>query len=559
MYIKAFILLVVAATQTHGLSLSHVFQDPETFDPKAFDMGNSQTVLLNDRILFAGRSDQGSALWALDINTLEKTVLQTGYATNGRIEFIRLGDEVFFKFNTDVNSGAQLWHSDGTVAGTQLFAEGMMSDFVPLKKSGDVLIGVRQEFGGQAQLVVTDGIDLVVHAAEPTYSEQICAYSPDLILMHDSTGDFPVYRRSTSTTSEVLDIPVPDDFISYQTDLVSHHGACYVIAYDGSSNRGGELWEIEASGQINNISERLDLDDPIKNVVSHDGGLYIKTTGINAKIHLLNNHLNKILASRDFYFSTFLFSRGPYLVSMAFPTTSPPTITLDFLRSDLSESVETFSGYRGPSPRNPPDFFDSNGQWVMAKTTRTGQLEPIESVVFNPFETTEKTLNLPQMTRHQVISATDQDRLFVLSLDQEYRGTLFEVEDTPSIGPSIDGSWIDPNLKNQGLMLRTGERQDGSEYLIATVYTFQNGHPFWLAGVANIEPLMKTISVEMFSFDGIDFFEPEIQPEQSAFGRLTLEMTACHTLDMVLIGENTSEVHTLLRVDDVKATKYCTD
>ena len=180
MYLKTALAILFISTQLNALSLSRLFQDPEVFDPDAYFLGygNSQPVLIDDRILFAGRTTNGSALWALDVNTLEKIELLQGYGNNSKVEFIRMGDQVFFKFNTDYSSGEKIWQSDGTVAGTQLFySEQELDSFNTLIKTGSVFY----THTDNNELLLSDGNEVVIHPIDPLYNEGNCAFSTDKV------------------------------------------------------------------------------------------------------------------------------------------------------------------------------------------------------------------------------------------------------------------------------------------------------------------------------------------------------------------------------------------
>lgn len=558
MYKLLTLIVTIISIQANGASLNKLFQDPQEFDPNTFSMGKNQPILIDDRILFAGRTTNGSALWTLDINTLEKVEILQGYGLNSRVNFIRMGEFVFFKFNTDFSSGEKIWKSDGTVEGTTLFySEDKLDSFSQLNKSGSVFHTQTDD----DELLVSDGIQTVIHPLDPSFSGGVCAFNATTVVAFDDIDDTPRYRWSNGNEVIELDFDLPESYFNYNSDVVAYNNSCYVIAPVDGSERGGAIWEIDIDGQISLVNTPAEIGQDVWQLVTHRDRLYLSSFYTVNNVFLLSEDLSAVESFYESYDFPRLTSSGPFISLMTFPPTSPPIIGISYLTADFFQQVAGF-GAGGSSFENaaPNNFYRTSKQWVMEEPYFVSITDEIKSLVFDPFTAEQLKLNLPEVEKQSLITSENSDRIFVVSYDKSSRGTLNEVVSTPKIGTMIDGSWIEPNIKNQGLMLRTGKRLDGSEYLIATIYTYDNnGEQLWLAGVKNIDTNMDSIILDLSTYNGINFFQGEVDAEATPFGTMTLKLTSCNRLDMELNTPIGTENHSMYRIDDVRATQFCVD
>lgn len=558
---KLFIFFITAvSTPVFGTSLSQLFQDAETFNPDKYKLGIDQPVLINDRILFAGRSPNGNALWALDINTLEKIELLRGYGNNGRVNFQRLADQIFFQFVADDSFVEEIWQSDGTVEGTRVFFSSDAIFPALFLKQAD---GVFYSKNGN-ELLVSDGARAIIHPLDPLYNEGLCAFSAENIVIFNNIDESPQYRWSNGNEVVQLDLNQSQTNANFSTDVIKYDGACYFIAPLSDADDGVGIWKINDEGQVSLVNTPADLGNNITQIVVHQGSMYATSRpGGNSfdedNVFLLNSDLSAINASYGSYYPATIASSGTYLSARFSAPTSPPTFAISFLTTDL-QVVTTLSG-AGSSQNSSktPLFYQNSEQWLMADPYFFGQNDDIKSLLFSPFSSAQLTLPLPEVESQFFIVSEDSDRVFITSYDKGRRGTLSEVVSSPKINSLIDGSWIEPNIENQGLMLRTGKRQDGSEYLVATVYTYNNGEQMWLAGNKNIETNMDAIELDLFAYSGLDFFEAGLDAEATPFGRIELRLTSCNRLDMQLNTPIGTENHSMYRIDDTTATRYCVD
>jgi hypothetical protein len=136
---------------------------------------------------------------------------------------------------------------------------------------------------------------------------------------------------------------------------------------------------------------------------------------------------------------------------------------------------------------------------------------------------------------------------------------VYLVENTPSMGALINGAWYHPTLAGQGLSIRHGTRQNGSEYVFVTGYFFRNGTPIWLAGSAELGYHTATTEVALYEYGGPGLFEPEQPADATYFGDLTLELLGCDQLQAELNHDNLNDTLLLYRAENDRYQDRCQD
>ena len=143
-----------------------------TFDTEAFDVSVQASNLFRfgDRVLFSGYQEgSGSELWvSYGVNSAsspEKSnhrlkEIRSGENGSSPKNFFQLGDRVLFSAN-DGTSGHELWITDGTASGTELFKD-IYSGVVSAHPSSFTLLGNKAVFVANSaeygnELWITDG------------------------------------------------------------------------------------------------------------------------------------------------------------------------------------------------------------------------------------------------------------------------------------------------------------------------------------------------------------------------------------------------------------------
>ena len=128
------------------------------------------------------------------------------------------------------------------------------------------------------------------------------------------------------------------------------------------------------------------------------------------------------------------------------------------------------------------------------------------------------------------------------------------LETSPS---RLSFGWFSPEFPNQGLSIAKGTRQDGSEYIYLTVYTFRDGQPLWLAGVADLVGHPNEIEVTLYEYDGAEFLQPQQNPNQQQFGSIHLSFSGCNSLQAEINGEQTSQSIRFVRAENKEYDIWC--
>jgi hypothetical protein len=134
---------------------------------------------------------------------------------------------------------------------------------------------------------------------------------------------------------------------------------------------------------------------------------------------------------------------------------------------------------------------------------------------------------------------------------------VFFLSELPAIGEAINGAWVDMRYFNQGLVINSGRRGDGSHYVFLTFYLYRDGQALWLAGDQNYTPGQASIDIDLFEYNGIDFLETNNPPDRQSFGTLSLTFTDCGRLSGSLTHGSQAQEFTFLRIDDIAFNHQC--
>lgn len=120
--------------------------------------------------------------------------------------------------------------------------------------------------------------------------------------------------------------------------------------------------------------------------------------------------------------------------------------------------------------------------------------------------------------------------------------------DYPVLHGRMTGHYIVPDLPRTGLVLEIGEQYqpdgDDTNVVNATIYTYLDGHPFWVAGsLGDITPGFDLVMLDMYEYWGGEFFSQpgsysESDIEEFYAGNMSIEALDCNTL---LVGFNFQE------------------
>ncbi len=534
---------------------------PILTDTEALDISSVQPVLINDRIIFAG----SDSIWSLNTDDLsQETLLNNALYDSNLIrpQFFRLDDQHIY-FLEKRNSLATLWRTDGTANGTELALD------VRFKSEVNTLNGYIYGKDDQGNIVVSDGHNMVRHSVQPDSLRSLCIFGLNNIIYTLYGG----FGHSKDGVDVNLNIPMYGG-INYQNEvLAQHNNACYVPATQvdgGFTNAIRNFWKIDPNGNKTLLNHVLPTDYYLRHVIAFKGRLFGSGTYVG------NGLFDMIRFDQN-------VTQVDQRVEMAYPEEYGHLSTIgDYLVLQKSASVDGFGGIA-------LRFFDQNLTLVTqqlslvpfyndlpkdglppAHQSSTERMVKVDNYVnsftresillFAPLTNPNNQATLPENHYNQVISDQKSGNFYVLSTpDDGAAKTLYRVVESPGISNLISGSWYDPKLRNQGLVIRKGTRQDGREYVMLTSFTFRDGEPFWMAGMAELQPPQDTIHMTLYEYSGIGLFEADSTPSQESFGELELNMTSCNQIQATIETVDETIELALYRLDDVTFTQNCVD
>ncbi len=520
-------------------------------------LADTNLVLLGNRLLFQTAEAHGMTLWAQNTESNARVSLFEGAIANFQVpteyssepkQLLRNEDLVFFLVG-EQHGEKQIWRTDGTKTGTfKLDSSIVYQDLV----SSQGLV-FSHSVGGN--IIATDGENVTEHQFRFPNTDNVCAFGlNDLITTDfDSSNSTTYIKRSKDGV--LTDIPLPggNAFFSLDTDEVWRLGdVCYFGLF--RNNITSDVLMVSESGEVNYLSEQFNTSG-MEQIFVFNNRIYARTY-INDESRLVR--LNQSLDGTDKVYGDslgiYMYNAevlNDYIVAQTTtPNISPAVRGTLYFDADLNE-IPDLGGAFVPIP----EYYPSGRGQIYLNNNYTNPSLIAEDV---SFDSEFVILSVSNALVENVTSHEDEQDVFLMLKDKTTaKRSIVALTYVPGIGDSINGMWNDPEIKNQGLSIHTGERGDGSKYIFATVYTYQDGAPLWLAGVANIVHPQSSIEMLVGEYSNSNMFDPEATPTESVFGSLRLEMTACDQLKATLVSDTDSFVLNLSRIDNVHYSHLC--
>jgi hypothetical protein len=156
-----------------------------------------------------------------------------------------------------------------------------------------------------------------------------------------------------------------------------------------------------------------------------------------------------------------------------------------------------------------------------------------------------------------ISNSNSADFYLKLHDDNTGKSNIYSYNDQPRLNDLINGIWHEPDIINQGLVIQKGRRQNGSEYVFTTFYTFDQGEPLWLAGVSDLLPEQQQLEITLHKYEGIQLFEYNNTPNSEVFGQLNIEMKTCNRIYATFNSEPYNLSFNLYRIDDKSFDYLC--
>ncbi len=511
------------------------------------------TLLPNDRLVFIARSENLPGLFSFDIQSNQLTQIFTA-DTNGSLNnMIQLGDALYFLSRRNEESYFRLWKTDGTMPGTSQVSDVKFNNLGnerALSAYDNSLFGLSND----GAILEFDGEELTAHNIQsyrPLLSD-MCVFGQQNFIIADLSGDTQVFRINGSITTDLTSL-FPQDFIIQSFEGIDSD--CYINFSEGDEDSSPlGILKISQSGEIKLFRENEGEINTLQ-VFQHN----------NQRFALINeNNTNTLvkLAEDDSVIENILslgvgrFTEYASTTSLLYLNFRNQTILRNELYTVdselLAERIQT--GTRLKLPQFKPSL-DADISVDRPLNRRNADNFDINILSHNGLESTFKSSGFDHLD--SITSKTTNDKYFFLRNRETGLKSVFGLVDQPKIDTLLNGIWDDPELQNQGLFIKQGNRFNGSKYILATIYTYRDEKPLWLAGVKDFTANQDSIEINLTDYRGTGFLELVEEPIQTAFGKVQIELMNCDQLQATVLHNNQTFKLNLNRIDNTTFKKYC--
>jgi hypothetical protein len=502
---------------------------------------NGSAVLTDTHLIYQAQKDGNRSLWSMDLNTKIKEEILVGTARS----IITLNNLVYFSVQSE-DSNYHLWSTDGTAENTKKTNDTVIDGLIYI--NGGHLFAQNQQMQ-LLQLRDQQLINLELRLSSPN---NLCAFeNNDLIVLPESSepNTYALIRISGDTISEIYNFTSES---SIQPQFTYFNDTCYFSYKDQDGLKTVILPE---TGEVTLYSPPSDIP-AISHFFSHQNRLYVVAGNgyIFNSIYRLTPDLtghDATITINDFYdfSSTRTVNQLIATVVSGREFESPSTELM--LDRDLNV-IDTFYTY---SVIRSSTATATMSEIILGTTSTNGSI--IQRI------NADNQVLITSINDHQFLglisNSNSADFYLKLHDDNTGKSNIYSYNDQPRLNDLINGIWHEPDIINQGLVIQKGRRQNGSEYVFTTFYTFDQGEPLWLAGVSDLLPEQQQLEITLYQYDGPQLFQYDVTPDRTVFGRLTLEMETCDQLKATISSDDYNQSINLYRIDDTTYKHLCVD
>ncbi len=507
-------------------------------------------VLDQQIMIYQAQKDNHYSLWSLNINTKTKEKLIT-FEGGQRAQQITALNGLFYFVVSAINSDRLLWQTDGTQTGTKQVST------QPLGSNGffTVVGGALLAQAEDASMLQLLNNTLVRRELSFDSVKQICAFSSEDIVVfahNEESGIYSLKRLDGDSFVDVFEVttnPISNVKYTFANDT------CYFSCLMESTNLS-KIVKITSSDEYAVLP--LDHEIPeVSSLFSHDGMLFVVAGSEPTpnKIYRLSGNLTsfdrEVTVLDGFYISS----------------AAPKNHLISIVVSEDRFEGYSIHGFLDADLNAVPSYFNLS-QFNMNNAHEIGS----EVVIgFNTYENDTliqrikadnevSLLSIKNFGFRQIISSDNGQELYLTLTNEKTRTTdIYSLSEKPVLNDLINGAWIEPDVISQGLVIQKGRRLDGSDYLFATFYTFDQGEPLWLAGDSNLPPEQRELTMNLFAYNGLQLFEYDQTANRELFGEMVLELENCNTIKVTIASENYNDSFPFYRIDDSSYNHLCAD
>ncbi|MCB1582499.1 MAG: hypothetical protein KDI92_05490 [Xanthomonadales bacterium] len=503
-------------------------------------------VMDENYLIYQTIQNNNHSLWSMNLESKAKEKIFSS-SIGGISKLIKNNGAFYFTAMNDSNK-YNLWQTNGTLTSTH-----KISDIELERGSINVVSDQLFTINTASQLLLFKNNELIEQDVFNPMISNICVFNSEeyIVEVRNEQNMTNVFKRYKNGV--LNDVYVYDSRNGYAADLIRFKNSCFYSYRDNESNerlfvtipKSGEAELFETEAEIPTISKLFTHNDRLYAIAGDDyifKSIYrftddLKDTDATVTI---NNH----------YSFSHLFSNRDLISAWITQNQYEPVSTILFFDADLN-SIPTFISFSQSYSDIPHDIgtdvvlgFDDYREETVIQTINA--------------ENEVSLITIKNYGFNRVVTNGNEKYLY-LSNDNSKTSNLYSLNDKPILNDLINGSWHEPDIGNQGLMVQKGRRHDGSEYIFVTLYTFDQGQPLWLAGVSDLIAEQTELEINLYQYNGLELFEYNATPNRKVFGQLKLEMETCDRLIMSINSDDYNKTFPLYRIDDSSYNHLCAD
>lgn len=504
---------------------------------------SDSVVLSESHLVYSAEKNSIESLWSMNLETKVKQKLFTGSVRSLSVH----NNLIYFTAEYESNR-YHLWSSDGTTANTKKISNTMI---VP---NGQIYTNQGQLFiqNEQLQLHQIQNNQLINFEVKPLNPNSLCQLNNNdwVILSESQEPNTYILNRKVGTENNAF-----YQFSSEEMTLprfVNSGSYCYFSYRD--------------QGVL--LTRRISEYDDVT-TVPHPSDL--------SNISFYFSHKNRMyaVAGEDYVYNS-IYRLTADLSSYDKSATLNDNFVFDAAnsRNNLIAARVREDFFEGRSAKV---FLDAELNFIPTYYNTTGQpaidkAHVVQSDVVNGFSSYQhgaviqtinssnevSLVNTQDYYFRNIISNPDSAEFFLILTDKRSVKTeIFSFTESPVLNSLINGIWHEHDIYSQGLVVQKGRRNNGSEYVFTTFYTFDEGEPLWLAGNAEFLPQQDQLNITLHKYDGIQLFEYDNTPNREVFGQLKINIETCNRIFASFSSEPYNISLNLYRIDDKSYDYLC--
>ncbi len=500
-------------------------------------------ILTDTHLVYQAKKEEISSLWSMNLNSKVKQKLFTGSISSLK----KQNNQVYFTVQFESNK-YRLWSSDGTKENTQMLSETLIGRNGILYSNQGRILAQNQ----QLQLLQVQSNQIINFGLKPLTPNSICVFDDNNLVILSESAEPKSYILSRTVGMVVNDFYQFNSEDDITLPQFVHSGDSCFLSYRDQEEL--QTLIISKDGNVSSFVQPNDIPK-ISFFFSHLDRLYVAAGEENVfnSIYRLTPDLttyDKSASLNPGFIYEGAVTRNDFIVTRVRENYFEGRLFKVILNADLdfiptyynSSQVTTDLAYELPSD------------------VLTGFYNPNDGVVLQ-FISSNEEVNLMRIQDYYykgITSNPNSDEFYLILTSQKSgRTDIFSYSDRPKINNSIIGTWHEHDIYSQGLVIQKGQRNNGSDYLFTTFYTFDMGEPLWLAGNEELLPEQNQIEVALYKYDGIQLFEYNNTPNSELFGQLKIQIETCNRIKTEFISDAYDVSINLYRIDDKSYDYLC--